>query len=228
MPHTHTTVVTLNRARWKLLAGIARSTNNPRVRFLVGLEPGQETMQNPGPRQRTSRVQRHRSLQRLCQPRATRSLLGNHSPLSFPVVSSLNASMHTAGLLAFLHQGEIACFSSSAAGTLEEAHWCLGVPEQFSRGLLRWLPALREAVRLELHLFGGSKDSASKPRHGRNRAGIPFSRGPAGPGGSELLRAGSSRCAPRWFVFGRLRHVRGLPPCGAVARAAALAAGACW
>ena len=52
----HTTVVTLNRARWKLLAGIARSTNNPRARFLVGLKPGRETMQNPEPRQRTSRV----------------------------------------------------------------------------------------------------------------------------------------------------------------------------
>ena len=62
MPHTHTTVVTL---RWKLLAGIARSTNNPRVRFLVALKPGQETMQNPGPRQRTSRVC---CLQAVCVP----------------------------------------------------------------------------------------------------------------------------------------------------------------
>ena len=36
----------------------ARSTNNPQVRFLVGLKPGQETMQNPGPRQRTSKAKR--------------------------------------------------------------------------------------------------------------------------------------------------------------------------
>ena len=50
------TVVTLNHARCKLLAGIARSTNNPRARFLVGLKPGQETMQNPGPRQRRAGV----------------------------------------------------------------------------------------------------------------------------------------------------------------------------
>ena len=45
-------VGTLNRAHWKQLARIA-SSNNPRARFLVGVKPGQETMQNLGPRQRT-------------------------------------------------------------------------------------------------------------------------------------------------------------------------------